>query len=187
MKKHVLALLAVAATGSVMAQAQPAATIINAQGMSTVSVGNKLVNATSGMKLAQGAQLLTTATSSMTVDFAGACTATIKSGQSLNVNLADCKSFVAQQVAVKKNLSSMGSGSAAGGVEGFAAATGLSTSAAIGAAVVAAAVTGVAINDATGAARYQSVANGDGTFTVTDTKTKKTAIVSAGGKVISAS
>jgi hypothetical protein len=187
-KKYLLTLLATVAAGAVMAEAPPYATIIDAQGLSTVSVGNQLLNAAPGMKLVQGAQLLTSASSAMTVSFAGGCNATIKAGQSLNVNLADCKSFVAQQGAAKQNLASrnIGSGAAAGGLAGGIAAGGFSAAtvvAVVGAALV---VTGV-VADATASARYVSVANPDGTFTVTDRKTNKTAIVSAAGVVLSAS
>ena len=183
MKKSILAILAIAAAGSVMAEAQPYATITNAQGLSTVAVGNKLVNAVNGMKLAEGAQVLTTAKSAVTVDFAGLCTATLKSGQALSISLADCKSFVAQHGSPMLNG---GSGAAAGGItEGLAASFGVSSATAVAVAGALGIAATVGVADATRSDRYVEVKNADGTFTVTDKDTGKQAILSADRKTVS--
>jgi hypothetical protein len=94
MKKTVFALLALALSGTVLAQS----TITNATGVVTVTdpTGKVLQSVKIGDVVQEGSTLSTTGTVTVKVD-GGACTATLSGGQSIVVSTAACQAFVAQQ------------------------------------------------------------------------------------------
>ena len=103
MKKTTFALLALALSGSALAQnvitgAEGVATIIDASGqvLQTVNVG---------MTVPEGSTLSTTGSVTIQVS-GGQCTATLGSGQSMPVTLAACQQFVARANAASTVASS---------------------------------------------------------------------------------
>lgn len=106
MQKTLFALLISTAGLAAMAQQTPYATINAVEGLVTVTTGNELSNATSGMTLPRGAQVLSTSSGKATIVFANGCSATVQPGQTLLIEEAACATFVAQ---------SGGTGAAAGG------------------------------------------------------------------------
>lgn len=96
MKKILLAFLVSSAGLPAMAQQGPYATINAVEGLVTVTSGNELSNATSGMTLPRGAQVLSTSSGKATIVFANGCSATVQPGQTLLIDEAACAVFVAQ-------------------------------------------------------------------------------------------
>jgi hypothetical protein len=98
MKKTLTALLMCCAATTTMAQQAPApavATIQAVEGLVTVTSGNQLTNAIRGMRLPQGAQVLSTATGIVTLEFASGCTITLQPSQTVLVEEAACTTFLA--------------------------------------------------------------------------------------------
>lgn len=83
-------------TGSVaMAQETPYATIVEVDGLVTVTTNNQLSNAVKDMPLTKGGQILATGSGSATVSFSNGCKVSLKPGDTLLVEETACQAFVA--------------------------------------------------------------------------------------------
>ncbi|WP_234264190.1 hypothetical protein [Hydrogenophaga sp. NFH-34] len=121
MKKFAIALMAMAASAAVMAESKPYATVTSVSGVVTVADKSQMLNAKPGMVLSQGASVLTGSTGIATVQFASGCAATVKPGQMLAVQEAECSASHARATAP---MVIGGGSSAATGGEGL---SGMST------------------------------------------------------------
>lgn len=99
MNKYLIAALAIAASGAVMAQDKPYATLTQTEGLSTVSLDNQLTNGANGMPLKQGSQLVTSANGNAMVEFASGCSVKIGPGQTLKIEDAECRALLASRAA----------------------------------------------------------------------------------------
>lgn len=114
MKTSLVALVVASVAGSAMAQQAPYATIKSVEGLVTVTANNQLTNASANMPLPQGAEVLSTSTSKVTIQFASGCTVTISGGQSLAIQESACTAFLA---------ANPGAGAGAGGGAGMSTTT----------------------------------------------------------------
>lgn len=94
MKKQLLSILMMASVGSAVAQGAYA-TIVDVEGLVTVTTNNQLSNAVKGMPLVKGGQVLATGSGAVTIVFSNGCKASLKPGQSLPIDEAACATFVA--------------------------------------------------------------------------------------------
>jgi hypothetical protein len=82
-------------SGGAIAQQAPYATIVEVEGLVTVTTNNQLSNAVKDMPLTKGGQVLATGSGTATVAFSNGCKVSLKPGDSLAVDEAACKTFVA--------------------------------------------------------------------------------------------
>ena len=78
-----------------MAQETPYATIVDVDGLVTVTMNNQLSNAVKDMSLTRGGQVLATSSGSATVSFSNGCKVSLKPGDTLLVEETACEAFVA--------------------------------------------------------------------------------------------
>lgn len=95
MKNQVLAALLLL-TGSVaIAQETPYATIVEVDGLVTVTTNNQLSNAVKDMPITRGGQVTATGSGSATIAFSNGCRASLQPGQTLVIEETACATFVA--------------------------------------------------------------------------------------------
>lgn len=100
MKKQLLTLVFMLIAGAASAQtapAQPIATIVDTEGLVTIGLNDTMRNASDGMSLMEGANVIVSTTGGSTVDilFNSGCRVTLQPGQVFNVSDANCRSLVA--------------------------------------------------------------------------------------------
>lgn len=106
MKKPVIASVLVSCAAVAGAQtptaapAQPYARVVSLEGLVTVTTANRMANASNGMELVKGAQVLTSGNGNVTIRFSNGCTATLRPGQSMEVQESQCALLLARAQSV---------------------------------------------------------------------------------------
>ena len=95
MKYQAFAAFLLLTSNIAMAQETPYATIVDVDGLVTVTTNNQLSNAVKDMPLTRGGQILATGSGSATVSFSNGCKVSLKPGDTLLVEETACETFVA--------------------------------------------------------------------------------------------